>query len=60
MFHPDTNARRMLVQERHDTLARDALRPEQAREPVNQTPSGAFHVLRAQLALLSRASSAIR
>ena len=30
MFDPDTDARRMLVRERHQTLALDALRPEPA------------------------------
>lgn len=28
MFDPDTDARRMLVRERHDMLALDALRPQ--------------------------------
>ena len=30
MFDPDTDARRMLVRERHQTLALDALRPQPA------------------------------
>lgn len=39
MFDPDTDARRMLVRERHDRLALDALRPEPARSAIIRSAS---------------------